>query len=135
MSVNIAQLLVRAAQIHPQRPALARGGGVLASYAELGERAALLAAGLAARLKPSDRVGLVMKNCPQYVELMFACWHSGLAVVPINAKLHPKELEFILADSGARLCFATADLYPALAVLGVPGLDQVIDVDGRHRDI
>jgi acyl-CoA synthetase (AMP-forming)/AMP-acid ligase II len=27
---------------------------------------------------------------------MFACWHAGLVAVPINAKLHPKELEFIL---------------------------------------
>ena len=130
MTVNIAQLLVRAAHIHPRRPALARGEGMVANYAEMGERVARLAAGLAARLRPNDRVGLVMTNCPQYVELMFACWHAGLAAVPINAKLHPKELEFILADSGARLCFATADLYPALAPLAVPGLEQVIEVDG-----
>ena len=130
MSVNIAQLLVRAAQIHPPRPALASGTRFLANYAELGERVARLAAGLAARLKPGDRVGLVMKNCPQYVELMFACWHAGLAAVPINAKLHPKELEFILADSGARLCFASADLHPALAALAVAGMEDVIEVDG-----
>ena len=130
MSVNIAQLLVRAACIHPQHPALARGERQIASYAELATRVGRLAAGLAARLKPNDRVGLVMKNCPQYVELMFACWHAGLAAVPINAKLHPKELEFILADSGSRLCFATADLYPALAPLAVTGMEQVVDVDG-----
>ena len=130
MSVNIAQLLARAAHIHPQRPALARGGHLLASYAELAARVGRLAAGLAARLQPGDRVGLVMKNCPAYLELMFACWHAGLTAVPINAKLHPKELEFILADSGARLCFATADLYPALAPLAVAGLEDVIDVDG-----
>ncbi|MDO8786644.1 MAG: long-chain fatty acid--CoA ligase [Sulfuritalea sp.] len=130
MSINIAQLLLRAAHVHPQRPALAHGTRLLASYAELAARVGRLAAGLAARLKPGDRVALVMKNCPQYVELMFACWHAGLAVVPINAKLHPKELEFILADSGARLCFATADLYPALAPLAVAGVEEVIDVDG-----
>ncbi len=130
MSINIAQLLLRAAHVHPQRPALASGKRLLASYAELALRVGRLAAGLAARLQPDERVGLVMKNCPQYVELMFACWHAGLAVVPINAKLHPKELEFILTDSGARLCFATADLYAALAPLAVAGLEQVIDVDG-----
>ena len=129
MSVNIAQLLVRAAGLHPQRPALARGEMLLASYAELAARVSRLAAGLAARLQTNDRVALVMKNCPQYVELMFACWHAGLVAVPINAKLHPKEFEFILADSGSRLCFATGDLYPALAPLAVSGLQQVIDVD------
>jgi long-chain acyl-CoA synthetase len=52
-----------------------------------------------------------MKNCPAYAEAMFACWHAGLVAVPINAKLHPKELEYILGHSGCRLCFATPDLY------------------------
>ncbi|MCK9381692.1 MAG: AMP-binding protein [Sulfuritalea sp.] len=131
MSINIAQLLLRAAHVHPELPALARGERLLASYTELAARVGRLAAGLAARLQPNDRVGLVMKNCPQYVELMFACWHAGLAAVPINAKLHPKELEFILADSGARLCFASADLCAALAPLAVAGLQEVIDVDGQ----
>jgi len=130
MSINIAQLLLRSARVHPQRSALAHGKRLLANYAELAARVGRLAAGLMARLMPGDRVGLVMKNCPQYVELMFACWHAGLAVVPINAKLHPKELEFILGDSGARLCFANADLYAALAPLAVAGLEQVLDVDG-----
>jgi hypothetical protein len=128
-TMNIAQLLLRAARVHPQRPALALGDRVLATYAELAQRVAQLAGGLAARLQPNDRVGLVMKNCPQYLELLFACWHAGLIAVPINAKLHPKELEFILADSGARLCFATADLYPAVSALRLEGLEAVIDVE------
>jgi long-chain acyl-CoA synthetase len=128
--MNIAHLLLRAARVHPQRPALALGDRVQADYAGLAGRVGRLAAGLAQRLKPGDRVGLVMKNCPAYLELMFACWHAGLVVVPINARLHPKELEFILIDSGARLCFATADLYAELAPLPLAGLDEMIDVDG-----
>ena len=130
MSINLAHLLARAARIHPQRPALARGARLLANYAELGARVACLAGGLTARLQPNDRVALVMKNCPAYLELMFACWHAGLVVVPINAKLHPKELEFILADCGARLCFASGDLYPALVPLVGGALEAVIDADG-----
>ena len=76
-----------------------------------------LAAGLAQQLFPNERVALVMQNCPQYVELLFACWHAGLCAVPVNAKLHPRELEFILQNSGARLCFASAGLYAALGIL------------------
>ena len=131
MSVNIAQLLVRSAHAYPNLPALARGARVSCTYAELAARVSRLAAGLAARLSPNERVALVMKNCPQYLELMFACWHAGLCAVPINAKLHPRELEFILQNSGARLCFASADLFDAVAPLAasVPGLEQVIDAD------
>jgi len=132
MSVNLAQLLVRSAHAWPDLPALALGEQGVCSYAELAARVARLAAGLARRCAPGARVALVMKNCPQYVELLFGCWHAGLCAVPVNAKLHPRELEFILDDSGARLCFATAELYGAVAPLAasVAGLEEVIDADG-----
>ena len=132
MSVNVAQLLVRSAHAYPSLPALARGGRTLCSYFDLAARVSRLAAGLAQRFAPNDRIALVMKNCPQYVELLFACWHAGLCAVPVNARLHPRELEFILANCGARLCFATADLHAAVAPLeaGVACLDETIDVDG-----
>ncbi|MBE0623989.1 MAG: AMP-binding protein [Burkholderiales bacterium] len=130
--MNLAQLLVRSAHAYPALPALARGAHLGCTYAELAARVARLAAGLAAHLRANDRVALVMQNCPQYVELLFACWHAGLCAVPVNAKLHPRELEFILHNSGARLCFASAELYDSVAPLqaGVACLDEVIDADG-----
>jgi long-chain acyl-CoA synthetase len=130
MSFNIALLLSRAAHLHAERPALAAGTRVIASYAEFAERVARLAGGLAARLAPGERVGLVMKNCPEYAEAMFACWHAGLVAVPINAKLHPKELDYILGHSGCRLCFATPDRYPGVAGLSLPSLDAVVEIGG-----
>ena len=131
MSVNIAQLLVRSAHAYPALPALARGARLICSYAELAARVSRLAGGLSLRLYPNERVALVMHNCPQYVELLFACWHAGLCAVPVNAKLHPRELEFILQNSGARLCFASAGLYDAVAPLvsSVAGLEEVINAD------
>jgi long-chain acyl-CoA synthetase len=55
-------------------------------------------------------VALAMKNCPEYYEVLFACWHAGLTAVPMNAKLHPKEFAYILENSGARVCFVTPEL-------------------------
>jgi hypothetical protein len=91
-------------------------------------------AGWRSALRPGDRVGLVMKNCPEYAEAMFACWHAGLVAVPINAKLHPRELEYILGHSGCRLCFATPDLHSGVAGLTVPGMDSVVEVGGSAWD-
>ena len=55
-----------------------------------------------------------MKNCPEFYEMLFACWHAGMTAVPMNAKLHPKEFAYILENSGAKLCFVTPDLQSAV---------------------
>jgi len=113
--MNLAQLLHDAARRLPDAPALALGSRPVATYRELSARVASLAAGLRARgLAPGERVALAMKNCPEYYELMLACWHAGLAAVPVNAKLHPKEFAYILENSGARLAFVTPDLESAV---------------------
>ncbi len=46
-----------------------------------------------------------MKNCPEYWEALFACWYAGLVAVPMNAKLHAKEFEYIVENCGAKVCF------------------------------
>ena len=113
--MNLAQLLHASARRLPQAPALARGTRTVASYAEFSERVARLAGALRRRgLAHGDRVALAMKNCPEYYEVMFACWHAGLAAVPMNAKLHARELAYIVENSGAKLCFVTPDLESAV---------------------
>ena len=66
------------------------------------------------KLAAGDRVALAMKNCPEFYEVLFACWHAGLAAVPMNAKLHAREFAYILENSGARMCFVTPDLEAAI---------------------
>jgi len=126
--MNLARLLHDAARRLPDAPALALGTRTVATYRELSSRVAALAAGLLGRgLAPGDRVALAMKNCPEYYELMFACWHAGLAAVPINAKLHPKEFAYILENSDAKLAFVTPDLESS-----VPGGVSVSSTEFRR---
>lgn len=51
-----------------------------------------------------------MENCPEFLPVLYGAWRAGLAAVPINSKLHPKELAWIVADSEARLVLATPDI-------------------------
>ena len=131
--MNLASLLRHASLTYGDRPAISVGTKVHQSYGELADRVPRLASGLANKLelKHGERVALVMKNCAAYFEAMFACWHAGLTVVPINAKLHPRELAFIISNSGSAACFATAEL--ADAIEGVrdelPELRQLVSVD------
>jgi long-chain acyl-CoA synthetase len=115
--LNLAALLTKTALSFPDRPAVALGRHVLLDYRALARRAAIIAGNLPRRfgLKPGDRVGLAMKNVPDYVEMLWGIWHAGLTAVPINAKLHPKEFAYILEDSGAAVCIATPELADAIA--------------------
>ena len=114
--MNLVQLLLRSARWLPERPALALGATPVRSYREMAQRASRLSTGLKTKLglKPGDRVALAMKNCPEYYEILFACWHAGMTAVPMNAKLHPKEFAYILDDSGAKACFVSPDLAAAI---------------------
>jgi long-chain acyl-CoA synthetase len=114
--MNLVHLLLRSARWLPERPALAQGRSVVRSYRQMAERVARLAGGLTKKLnlKSGDRVALAAKNCPEYYEILFACWHAGLTAVPMNAKLHAKEFAYILENSGAKACFVSPDLEAAV---------------------
>jgi len=105
--MNVVQFLLQNARRLPGQPAIAVGNEVYCTYRELANRVERLASGLVAKfnLQPGDRIAFAMKNCPQYWELLFACWHAGLAAVPMNAKLHAKEFEYIAGNSGAKASF------------------------------
>lgn len=121
--MNIAVWLQRGAKLHSRRPALFSGRDCLADYATLGKRVAALAAGLAVRFRPGTRVALFLPNTPRYVELLFGCWHAGLVVVPVNHKLHPRELDWILQHCGAALLFCEG-----IEGLGLDAACECIDI-------
>ena len=115
-NMNIAHWPHRAGLVRPDSPAVAHGGKVVFTYRQLSARIAHLAGALRhdLGLKTGDRVALVMKNVPEYIEILFAIWHAGLVAVPVNAKLHPGEYQYLLSDSGARLCFTTSNTHESI---------------------
>jgi long-chain acyl-CoA synthetase len=127
--MNLALWLERAARSHGGRPAVVAAGRVR-TYAEVAERAARLAGALRNHfgLALGDRVAIAAKNSPEYVEMMYAIWHAGLAAVPMNAKLHGLELAYILDHSGARVCFVSPALDGAIAPHAPSGLERLVTI-------
>jgi long-chain acyl-CoA synthetase len=132
--MNLVQLLARTARSRGERAAVAQGAGIVMTYRTLARRAACLGAALAERfgLRPGDRVALAMKNGPAYLEVLYGCWWAGLAPVPMNAKLHPRELAFMLEASGARLCFVSPELAGGLGgeTGGLEALLELVETPG-----
>ena len=133
--MNTGAFLAKSAVRHPARPALIRGVETVATYADLADRCARLARGLVERfgLRPGDRCGIAMTNAPEFVVALFGCWYANVCAVPMNAKLHRRELAYILADSGARACFVNEALTETLAGLDreVASLDHLVRTDGE----
>ncbi|BBX83384.1 AMP-dependent synthetase [Mycolicibacterium aubagnense] len=86
------------------RGAVYHGQTQLHTWKELRQRALSLAAGLGT---PGSRIAIATENCPEIVELLFAVWAAQCVAVPINYKLHAREMGQILDDSGASLVFAS----------------------------
>jgi len=133
--MNIASWLSRAGLSHPDRPAVGYGKSMVRDYGTLAQRTAKLAGGLRkAGLKPGDRVAIAAKNCVEYIEAIHAIWHAGLAAVPANAKLHGRELGFILEQSGARACFVSPGLDAEVAPHAPKSLERLIVFGGKEYE-
>src|SRR5215469_3265837 len=128
--MNLAALLFDVARRQPDAPAVTDDNSAW-SYREFAHRISGIAGGLAGRgLERGDRVVLCMENCGEFLEVMFACWTAGFCAVPVNARLHVREIEHIATDSGARLLVATSNLAESLAQLehSVETLSPVISI-------
>ena len=84
---------------------------------------------LAEALPPGSRVAIFMENRIEVFETMFACWLAGLCVVPINAKLHPREVAYIVGDCAASAVFTTGANVDPLREQLPPRAAELIAVD------
>jgi long-chain acyl-CoA synthetase len=129
--MSIVDLLIRQARLQPERAAVFSGATVHASYGQWAARSAGLALRMQeAGLLPGDRIVLFMRNHPRYLEVLWAAWWAGLVVVPVNAKLHSREVEWIIDNAQARWAFVTSDV--ASEVLA--GLERQLDIESAESD-
>ncbi|NWA28756.1 AMP-binding protein [Pseudomonas gingeri] len=105
--MNIAHWLDQAGALYPKRPALFEGRQQVANYGAFVDLVRYRAAYLINEhgIAPGDRVALFMKNCCEYLELLYAIWWAGAVAVPIDCKLHPVEAGWIVGNADARLIF------------------------------
>jgi long-chain acyl-CoA synthetase len=128
--MHLTQGLRRATQIRP-RSIATKDGDQQWTWAEVLERvsrAAGMLRGLG--LESSDRAAVLSLNNAQYFELLFAVPWAGGSVVPLNTRLIPSEIDYIIEDSGAKVLFIDKTFAPMLSSLKAAGrLRAVIQFD------
>lgn len=107
---NITDLLVSRQRREPGRALYAvkrNGAWTDVSAAELHGQVSALAKGLInAGVEPGDRIAVMSKTRYEWTLVDLASWYAGAVVVPIYETSSPHQVQWILADSGAKLVFA-----------------------------
>ncbi|HLC42116.1 MAG TPA: long-chain fatty acid--CoA ligase [Methylomirabilota bacterium] len=131
--MNIAHNLERAVRYFPDKPAILFEGGET-SYRQLEEAVNRTARGLAALgVEIGDRVALLLPNIPAFAIAYLAIQKLGAVAVSVSAMLTTAELDYVLADSGAKAIFTAETLWPALEPLVEERLprDRVVICEGE----
>ncbi len=118
--ITLGETLREWARRQPDKPAVVFYGTTL-TYGELdrlSDRYAALLASLG--VKPGDRVGVMLGNCPQFHVAFFGCLKLGAVHVPVNPLFKKAELLYELNDSGAETLLVI-DQLADLALEAQPG--------------
>jgi acyl-CoA synthetase (AMP-forming)/AMP-acid ligase II len=103
----------------PDQPAPSLGE---LTYAQVARRAQALAAGLdALGLGPGGRVAIVSQNAARLLEVLYGAPAHGRVAVPVNFRLHPDEVDYIVGHCGAEVLLVDPEL-----------ADQLAGVRARH---
>lgn len=101
--MNTCVFLQKVARQRPDGLAIVHGAEHI-TYREFYGRALAIGGNLLAMgLKAGDRVAFCLSNSPRILETIYGCFAAGLVVVPVNARLHAKEMAYIVSNSGAKV--------------------------------
>ena len=135
--MNLFSLLDQSATRFARHGAVFAGTRKVLDYAELRARALALAGGLRRRYTARARIAVASENRREYVELLFGIWAAGLVAVPINAKLHPREIVDILGDAQARALFVSPllaeDVARSLHATALADCDTIAIADDSYE--
>ncbi|WP_366922241.1 long-chain fatty acid--CoA ligase [Metallumcola ferriviriculae] len=107
--MNVGSYLTRAAVSYPDNIAQVFGDKKY-TYKEMNQRVNSLAAALRNMgLQKGDRIGIYQKNSHCFMETLFACFKLGCCAIPMNFRLHPKEVVYHLNDARAAAVFFSKD--------------------------
>ena len=123
--MTLASLLEQHAKRTPDSTALQCGDRAL-TFRDLHATSDALAGWfLAEGLKPGDRIAIQWPNAIEVVQLFFAAFKAGIIAVPINLRLKPSEIAYVMQDAGAAICFAHPKLAEGVRASGIRTLSEL----------
>ena len=128
MNWNFGDLLDGCAAVLPEDAPAVIQGGRGRSWVDFARRTNNLAAGLGdLGAQPDDRLAIYLRNCPEYVEAVAACFKARLVHVNVNFRYLDEELHYILDNSDAKFVVFGAEFTERVAQLRdrLPGVHWI----------
>jgi fatty-acyl-CoA synthase len=106
------------------------------TYAEFADRTRRLAGALRqAGVLPGDRVAFLSTNCHRLLEAYYGVLEAGAVLLPLNIRLAPTELAYILNDAGATVLFVEKQLLGLVESFhkDIPSVRMICQLEGTPQ--
>ncbi len=106
------------------------------TYQQFAERCTRLAGALiAAGARAGDRIAFLSTNCHRLLEAYYGVLEAGCILLPLNVRLGPEELAFVLNEAQARFLFIETTFLPLAESFRafVPSIEAFFLLDGPPR--
>ena len=133
-SFTFGDVYRRNAECFPDRTAFIFAGKRV-THADYLRRVEKLAGGLARLgVKSGDRLGILSQNCLEMVDLVGAAALLGAILLPVNYRLNPEEISYVLADGAPVVIVAGVDYHDAVVALkgSLPSVRHYFGVGAAH---
>lgn len=109
--MNLVDVLLNNVRRYPEKNAIICGD-IRLTYREFNSRCNQLANSFDyLELQRGDHIALLSKNCHIHFELFFACAKGGVVFIPLNYRLSPREIIYILNDSESKCLFFAKEYF------------------------
>ena len=114
---TIYRLIQRNAKIYSDRTALI-SGDIKITYRQFLDNIDCLALGLQQTgIEKGDRLGVLAENCLEFMYLFGAAAKLGAIMLPVNWRLQPEEVEYVISDATPKFLFSGLDFQDLTASL------------------
>lgn len=135
--VTLIRLFQKSVATHADKVALIYDGEKI-SYRDLDGRVRKIAGSLMAMgIRKGDRVGILLKNSPDYIFSFYGALLAGATVVPVNHMLKAGEMEYILNDCEVKVLVSSGDFRDIHQVLRgkLPGLVGIYFIEHEFSEV
>ena len=121
MNRIVANIIPRNAELIPDHPAIIDQGRKYTFLQHANRVMQLVSALKQTGCRRRDRIGILSRNCAEYLEIYGACELAGFIAAPVNYRLTASEINYIVDNTTPSILFYGAEFLPIVDEIRTAG--------------